>query len=61
MVVIDTTDYYETLNKLFSDATKFKRLDTDPNNIRLSTLQSFLRKLYNRIEISEEVYQEFRP
>ena len=61
VVVIDTTDYYESLNKLISDEAKFKRLDTDPNNIRLCTLQSFLQKLYNRIEISEEVYQEFRP
>ena len=27
----------------------------------MSTLQSYLRKLYNRNEISEEVYQEIRP
>ena len=39
VVVIDTTDYYESLNKLFSDTTKFKRLDTDPTNTRLNILQ----------------------
>ena len=38
VVVIDTTDYYESLNNLFSDTTKFKRLDADPTNTRLSTL-----------------------
>ena len=59
--MIDTTDYYESLNNLFSDTTKFKRLDADPTNTRLSTLQFYLRKLYNRNEISEKVYQEIRP
>ena len=61
VVMIVTTDYYESLNKLFSDTTKFKRLDADPTNTRLSTLQSYLPNLYNRNEISEEVYQEIRP
>ena len=61
VVVIDTTDYYESLNNLFSDTTKFKRLDANPTNTRLSTLQFYLRKLYNRNEISEKVYQEIRP
>ena len=61
VVVIDTTDYYESLKKLFSDTTNFKTLDADPTNTRLSTLHSYLWKLYNRNEISEEVYQEIRP
>ena len=59
--MIDTTDYCEALDKLFSDTTKFKRLDADPTSTSLSTLQSYLWKLYNRNEISEEVYQEIRP
>ena len=60
VVVIDTTDYYESLNKLFSDTTKFKRLVADSTNTRLSILQSYLRNSYNRNKISEEVYQEIR-
>ena len=60
-VVIDRTDYYESLDKLFSDTTKFKRLDAESPNIKLSTLQSYLRKLNNRNRISEEVvYQIIR-
>ena len=43
---------------LFSDTARLKSLDVGPTNTRLSTLQSYLRKLYNRNEISEEVYQE---
>ena len=42
VVVIDTTDYCEALDKLFSDTTKFKRLDADPTSTSLSTLQSYL-------------------
>ena len=62
VLVIDTTDYYESLDKLFSDTTKFKRLDADPTNTRLSTLQSYLQKLNNRNRISEEVvHQKIRP
>ena len=48
VVLIDTTNYYESFNKLFSDTTKFKRFDTDSTNIKLSTLQSYLQKLYNQ-------------
>ena len=59
--LIDTTDYYECLKKLFSDATKFKRPDADLSNVKLSTWQSYLRKLYKRNEILEEVYEEIRP
>ena len=59
--LIDTTDYYECLKKLFSDATKFKRPDADLSNVKLSTLQCYLRKLYKRNKILEKVYQEIRP
>ena len=43
-------------DQLFSDTTKFKSLYADPTNTSLSNLQSYLRKLYNRNEITEEVY-----
>ena len=61
IVKIGQTDYYESLDKLFSDTAKLKRLDEDPNNTRLITCKSYLQKLYNRNEVSEEVYQEIRP
>ena len=51
VAVIDTTDYYESLDILFSDTTKLKSLDADPNNTSLSNVQSYLRKLYNRNKI----------
>ena len=60
LVVIDTSGYYESLDKLFSDTTKL-RLDADPTKTRLSTVGSYLQKVHNRNKISEEVYQEIRP
>ena len=58
--MIDTNHYYESLNKLFANKTKLKRLDAGPTNTRFSTLNFYLRKVYNRNEISEEFYQEIR-
>ena len=49
------------IDQLFSDTTKFKSLYADSTNTSLSNLQSYLRKLYNRNEITEEVYEEIRP
>ena len=34
VVAIDMTDYYKSLDKLFSDKTKFKRLDADSTSIQ---------------------------
>jgi len=61
IVVIDITDYYESLNTLFSDTNKFKKLNHDPTNTRLKTLQAYLRKLLKNKEITEEIYDEIRP
>ena len=38
VAVVDRTDYYESLNKLFSDAEKSKTLDADPTNSSFTTL-----------------------
>ena len=46
---------------LFADRTKFKKLKSDPTLIQLSTLQNYLRTIYNRGEISTEVYSEVQP
>ena len=61
VVVIDITDYFSTLENLFSDASKFKKLNEDPTNTRLTTLQAYLRKLLSNKEISEETYKQIRP
>lgn len=49
------------MTNLFSDTKKFKQLDEDPTHTRLATLQSYLCKLLERGEITQEVYDEIRP
>ena len=46
---------------MFSDRTKFRKTNEDPTFRRLSSLQEYLRKLKERKEISEEIYQRIRP
>ena len=42
---------------MFSDRTKFRKINEDPTFRRLSSLQQYLRKLKERKEISGEIYQ----
>ena len=49
------------MTRLFADQTKFKKLKSDPILTQLSTLQNYLRTIYNRGEISTEVYSEVQP
>ena len=46
---------------LFADQTKFRKPKSDPTLTQLSTLQNYLRTIYNRGEISTEVYSEVQP
>ena len=60
---MEKTDYYNALNKIFSDASKFKKIDTGNDMIltRLGTVQRYLNKLHNRKEISAEDKYCMRP
>ena len=59
--MIDTTDYHESFHKNFSDTTKIKKLDANLTITRLGTLQSYDQMIYDRNEISEQVYQKILP
>ena len=61
VVLLKRLDYVNKIDHLFSDRDKFRKLSADPTPTRLSTLQSYLLKLYNRGEISDEVYKRVRP
>ena len=54
VVIIDTLDYYNSLMSIFSDTTKFRKLDTD-------TLQAYLCKLLNRNELTDDIFENIRP
>ena len=61
VVVIDIADYHNSVSTLFSDTSKFKKLDEDPTHTRLNTVQSYLCTLLNREEISPDIYKQMRP
>jgi hypothetical protein len=52
---------FPLVTSVFSDASRFKLLDTDPTPTRLNSLQSFLCTLLQRGEISQSDYDFLRP
>ena len=61
IVVMDKEDYKNSLEELFADRSKFRILDEDPTNKRFTSIQTFLRSLKKRGEISEEEFKSMFP
>ena len=61
VVILKRTDYQSCMMELFADKTKFTMLTEDPTLTQLATLQNYLRTIYNRGEITSEVYSEVQP
>ena len=61
IAILKRSDYIDSLNSLFNDPTKLKRIPHDLTSSRLATLQAYLRKLLNRGEISECEHKNLRP
>ena len=49
------------LNKMFSDASKFKKIHRDPTLMRMNSLQRYLNGVFNKGEISEQEKKDMRP
>ena len=60
IVLVDYLNYKNSVKQMFSDRTKFCKINEDPTFRRLSSLQQYLCKLKERKEISEEIYQRIR-
>ena len=61
IVLLNKEDYTNSMENLFTNKTKFKQLDSDPTITRLSSLESYLRKLKNINEITETQFKVMRP
>lgn len=61
IVLIDKTNYYNSMERLFNDTSKFALLQEDPTLRNLSTVQSYLNTLYKRNEITLEDKNLMRP
>ena len=49
------------MTNLFSDTSKFKIVTNDTTLTQLTTLQNYLRNIYNRNEITKDEYDNMRP
>ena len=61
IVLININDYKNSVENIFSDANKFKRVNDDPTITRTRTLISYLNRLHDRNEIDDEIKKKMRP
>ena len=61
IVLMNIGDYKKSVENLFSDETKFKRVSIDPTIGRTATLKSYLNKLRTRNEIDDELKDKMSP
>ena len=58
VVILKKLDYQSCMTGLFADKTKFKKIKSDPTLTQLTTLQNYLRTIYNRGEITSDTFSE---
>ena len=61
IVVLKREDYVSSVQRIFDDQRKFKKVYHDLTLRNLSTIQGYLSKLFNRGEISEDDKKLVRP
>ena len=61
IVLINKTDYYQSLERLFGDRKKFHVLDRDPTLANLATICNYIQTIYKRGEVSEREMKEMTP
>jgi hypothetical protein len=49
------------MTSIFSDPTKFQKLDNDPSLTQLSSLQEYLCTIHKRNEIDDIAYRNIQP
>ena len=61
VVLVQTIDYYNALENLFTDPSKFKQIYNGSTPTRLTSLQRYLKQLNKRGELPDAVYNTIRP
>ena len=59
--LIDEMDYYNSMERIFNDKTKFKVVNNDPTFRNLASVQNYLNTLVSRGELTENDKMEMRP
>ena len=60
-MLVNLTDCYHSLERIFGDTSKFKICTEDPTLRNLSTVQNYLNTLLSRGEITEDQKKSMRP
>ena len=60
-VLVRTIDYYDAVENLFSNPSKFKQIYNYPTPTHLTSLQRHLKELNKRGELPDAVYNTIRP
>ena len=58
VVLLSVDDYKRSVEALFQDPNKFKRVNKDPTITRMSSLISYLLQLRKRGEIDDDIYKK---
>ena len=61
IVLVNHGDYVNSVQRIFNDASKFKKIEKDPTITRLTIVQNYLKTLCKRGEITESEKKAMRP
>ena len=61
IILLDIKDYSSSVEHLFKDPKKFQIIDIDPTVTRMKSLESYLRTLLKRNEITKAEFDMMRP
>ena len=61
IVLLKKEDYVRSLENIFNDETKFKKVDKDPTLTRIGTIKTYLNTMFNRGEITSTEKKSMRP
>ena len=61
IALIKATEYYTSVEKLFSDKSKFKQIADHPTPTRLATLQRYLKQLNKKGKLDDDTFKRIPP
>ena len=61
IVLVHHGDYVNSMQRIFDDASEFKKIEKDPTITRLTTVQNYLKSLCKKGEITESERKAMRP
>ena len=61
VVLTDKIDYFNSMERIFNDKTKFKVVNDDPTFRNLASVQNYLNTFVSRGELTENDKMEMRP